>query len=84
MFEASQLTYIRGQWINMYGEGLPQTEFGYQIVASILPANGNYSAYNAWGVYFIIWKNIFIILMDKSIRSNIRFPFFFFFLYIFR
>lgn len=50
--EASKLTYVCGQWING-DEWTKQTKLGYCIVAPILPANGDYSAYNEWGFYLI-------------------------------
>lgn len=46
--EASKLTYVCGQWI--IGDEW-STKLGYRIVAPILPANGDYSAYNELGLY---------------------------------
>jgi hypothetical protein len=49
--EASKLTYVCGQWVDTCEEWSRQTELGYRIVAPTLPANGDYSAYNEWGLY---------------------------------
>lgn len=49
--EASKLTYVCGQWVDTCEEWSRQTQLGYRIVAPTLPANGDYSAYNEWGLY---------------------------------
>ncbi|XP_050438468.1 beclin 1-associated autophagy-related key regulator [Adelges cooleyi] len=46
--EASQLTYVCGQWVDTCEEWSRQTELAYQIVAPTLPANGDYSSYYEW------------------------------------
>jgi len=45
------MTYVCGQWVDTCEEWSRQTELGYRIVAPTLPANGDYSAYNEWGLY---------------------------------
>lgn len=50
--EASQMTYVCGQWVDTCEEWTRQkTELAYRIVAPTLPANGDYSGYNEWGLY---------------------------------
>lgn len=61
--EALKLTYVCDQWVDTREECSRQTEFGYQIVAPILPARGNYSAYNKWGLYL---KQIYLIYLSNG------------------
>ncbi|XP_065338656.1 beclin 1-associated autophagy-related key regulator isoform X2 [Cloeon dipterum] len=42
--EASQMTFVRGQWVGSDSSG----EVHHCIVAPILPTSGDYSAYNMW------------------------------------
>jgi len=49
--EASKLTYVCGKWVDTCDEWSRHTEIVYEIVAPTLPSNGDYSAYNEWGLY---------------------------------
>jgi len=49
--EASELTYVCGKWVDTCDEWSKHTEIVYEIVAPTLPSNGDYSAYNEWGLY---------------------------------
>lgn len=43
--EASQMTFVRGQWVSSDCSG----ELHHCIVAPTLPISGDYSAYSMWG-----------------------------------
>lgn len=58
--EASQLTYVRGQWI-AHDALSTQTEFPRcRIIAPTLPTDGNYSSYNEWSTYILKLNIIYL------------------------
>lgn len=59
--EASNMTYENGQWIDINERRSIQTEPGYRIVAPVLPADGDYSAYN---------KNVSLMVKNNGVYEN--------------